>query len=268
MSSRLIVDREYGSSPLTRGARKRALFSKASSRIIPAHAGSTSRVRNSSTMVTDHPRSRGEHSPVPGATLSRGGSSPLTRGARTVYEIDWPYRRIIPAHAGSTAMFWSFRVRRPDHPRSRGEHLHLAALAVPRTGSSPLTRGAPLDRMVNVNEVRIIPAHAGSTPRSSTRRWGGADHPRSRGEHASREYSSPFLNGSSPLTRGARRRPHSEAIARRIIPAHAGSTESIEDRSVHRSDHPRSRGEHKQSHLWTGKHAGSSPLTRGARTHG
>ncbi len=92
-----------GSSPLARGARVRDRRVRPRPGIIPARAGSTSRMRRMSRSLRDHPRSRGEH-----------GLGQRHLPARA---------RIIPARAGST-----FRERsrvRPvrDHPRSRGEHL-------------------------------------------------------------------------------------------------------------------------------------------------
>ena len=50
-----------GSSPLTRGAPTPGHPNTPATRIIPAHAGSTSAVEITSTQGTDHPRSRGEH---------------------------------------------------------------------------------------------------------------------------------------------------------------------------------------------------------------
>ena len=50
-----------GSSPLTRGARVLPIKVKASLRIIPAHAGSTSSWTMTGPATRDHPRSRGEH---------------------------------------------------------------------------------------------------------------------------------------------------------------------------------------------------------------
>ena len=111
-----------GSSPLTRGAPSRRDRPAGDPRIIPAHAGSTSRCWTSADRGGDHPRSRGEHhSPATSSAYSRG-SSPLTRGAPT----------------GSHG----YRPRHRDHPRSRGEHVTRWASGWRVCGSSPLTRGA------------------------------------------------------------------------------------------------------------------------------
>ncbi|KXI17746.1 hypothetical protein HMPREF3227_01357 [Corynebacterium sp. CMW7794] len=90
----------------------------------------------------------------------------------------------------------------------------------------------------------LIPAHAGSTHRTPLRRCGRWAHPRSRGEHLSRQRRHIRIPGSSPLTRGApdsRKRP---GEVRRLIPAHAGSTSAQDCRWAVYGAHPRSRGEH------------------------
>ena len=71
-----------GSSPLTRGALTTLKSLVVWWGLIPAHAGSTRRIRPQTTLDRAHPRSRGEHSGVPLALTSLWGSSPLTRGAR------------------------------------------------------------------------------------------------------------------------------------------------------------------------------------------
>ena len=132
-------------------------------------------------------------------------------------------------------------------------------------GSSPLTRGAPVVRTTSASATRIIPAHAGSTPRSRSCVASRRDHPRSRGEHAP---SAPLITcgqGSSPLTRGAPLVVLAGFRRLRIIPAHAGSTMLAESIPPPPGDHPRSRGEHPRPGPFRGCGEGSSPLTRGAR---
>ena len=71
-------------------------------------------------------------------------------------------------------------------------------------GSSPLTRGAHLERASLYALPRIIPAHAGSTEHAKCSDKPEWDHPRSRGEHSHFAASTSMVAGSSPLTRGAR----------------------------------------------------------------
>ena len=52
----------------------------------------------------------------------------------------------------------------------------------------------------------------------------------------------------------------------RLIPAHAGKTASNSCGVTTNPAHPRSRGENTRSLLTSGRHVGSSPLTRGKHT--
>ena len=173
-----------GSSPHTRGARKRRGPVRRRRGIIPAYAGSTSPTDTLSRRPQDHPRIRGEHKLQARRVVLDQGSSPHTRGARQV-------RTRSPTT-------WS------DHPRIRGEHAPASFGSEGWGGSSPHTRGAHSWSGPGRLTQRIIPAYAGSTGRirclsivlwriipayaGSTRRRGGRvrrvrDHPRIRGEH-------------------------------------------------------------------------------------
>ena len=114
-------------------------------------------------------------------------------------------------------------------------------------------------------ENGIIPAYAGSTGGLGSGQRGTADHPRIRGEHCQAILPVSFLAGSSPHTRGARRRLSGARLRRRIIPAYAGSTRIRWPRRARGRDHPRIRGEHCESYGRERTGAGSSPHTRGAR---
>ncbi len=152
-----------GSSPLSRGARTRDAIYVAVARIIPAFAGSTTRRARTSYGAADHPRFRGEHSSLLMASSKQGGSSPLSRGALAELSRSLGHRRIIPAFAGSTSTRPPRSSPRRDHPRFRGEHDAVRTTAPVRPGSSPLSRGAPVDRVLTVAGPGIIPAFAGST---------------------------------------------------------------------------------------------------------
>ena len=96
-----------GSSPLTRGALKHVTIHHMAMRLIPAHAGSTCSSKRRRGSASAHPRSRGEHALQQQAEAFAKGSSPLTRGARNLTLKCFSTRRLIPAHAGSTARcFW------------------------------------------------------------------------------------------------------------------------------------------------------------------
>ncbi len=155
------------------------------------------------------------------------GSSPHTRGAPP----------------GTTPRATTSR----DHPRIRGEHL--------------------MSYSIRLCDPGIIPAYAGSTGRGGRRRPRGRDHPRIRGEHGGRsadreplpgiipayagsttrvEIMSAGLEGSSPHTRGAPRRP-------------PRSTRSA-------GDHPRIRGEHLLRHGASPRRGGIIPAYAGSTT--
>ena len=69
------------------------------------------------------------------------------------------------------------------HPRSRGEHVALWAIAALTIGSSPLARGTFIVVMPFVVLGRLIPARAGNMAVFVFEQGGKPAHPRSRGEH-------------------------------------------------------------------------------------
>ena len=91
-----------GSSPLTRGKRILTRVRSYADGLIPAHAGKTSCVFASVSIMRAHPRSRGENRKTALAWARRGGSSPLTRGKRVCPSAGWKDKGLIPAHAGKT----------------------------------------------------------------------------------------------------------------------------------------------------------------------
>ena len=111
--------------------------------------------------------------------------------------------------------------------------------------------------------MRIIPARAGFTPRSSATPTPKEDHPRSRGVYTARASSSWLGRGSSPLARGLPRSRRGGGGCPRIIPARAGFTAKPPTASWPPSDHPRSRGVYPITIKATIPSEGSSPLARG-----
>ena len=213
-----------GSSPHTRGARTGSAA--------PGISGK------------DHPRIRGEHRSRLGHLNSPAGSSPHTRGARVLAVHVDRGGRIIPAYAGSTRRCRRRSGPSRDHPRIRGEHMHVYPPISRFDGSSPHTRGAPPGPLEIDSLSGIIPAYAGSTSSPTRRRSRMADHPRIRGEHGMKGITAGVVGGSSPHTRGARPAAH-----HRRLPT---------------VDHPRIRGEHRKKSVQISLNGGSSPHTRGA----
>ena len=172
-----------GSSPLTRGKPVRVGHAYWWSGLIPAHAGKTSSLTDRQTPRPAHPRSRGENRAAAEQAVRAVGSSPLTRGKRAVATTDEARNRLIPAHAGKTAVVDTLIADRAAHPRSRGENQHDGPVTVEAHGSSPLTRGKQSPGSPSSLRVGLIPAHAGKTaPRQAPQSRLSA-HPRSRGEN-------------------------------------------------------------------------------------
>ena len=154
-----------------------------------------------------------------------------------------------------------------DHPRSRGVYPRLTVAVSARWGSSPLARGLRLHGDPEQGPLRIIPARAGFTTRTSRRRRTWTDHPRSRGVYASRTICASEHRGSSPLARGLQRPRIRPYLLERIIPARAGFTFYSFRRWTFGADHPRSRGVYAPPRGWSRAGVGSSPLARGLPDH-
>ena len=252
-----------GSSPLTRGKLDDVQRGPVGPRLIPAHAGKTPTAGDPAAWHAAHPRSRGENGPAAGMVPRVVGSSPLTRGKQTNAALAGPPGRLIPAHAGKT---WSY-VTGPDnlwaHPRSRGENAFRRRKRQHTRGSSPLTRGKrPRAQPLHASQ-RLIPAHAGKTPRRHRVAASLPAHPRSRGENGRCSLSFSLLRGSSPLTRGKRGLVVACEVGARLIPAHAGKTPYGTTPHLQSGAHPRSRGENFVVVEELPDGVGSSPLTRG-----
>ena len=162
-----------GSSPLTRGAPVMLHVPVDEIRLIPAYAGSTTRWRLYSQPPRAHPRLRGEHDLQEEARYAAKGSSPLTRGARGCCRSSFHVGGLIPAYAGSTSSGIGISATLSAHPRLRGEHQNVKGKQAPRSGSSPLTRGALDAGGSEYTPGGLIPAYAGSTVHWCRLRHGG-----------------------------------------------------------------------------------------------
>ena len=252
-----------GSSPLTRGKRVRPWAACLTLGLIPAHAGKTRLMPLLCVLPWAHPRSRGENPTLSTALDTLPGSSPLTRGKQKMGRAPLAAWRLIPAHAGKTTGTARSAHFRRAHPRSRGENDGVVMMWAIRGGSSPLTRGK-LQVVPEIRPVmRLIPAHAGKTCLGGVPGGWGEAHPRSRGENCQPGRAPTRHPGSSPLTRGKQGRVHTRPQACRLIPAHAGKTETCCARLFSISAHPRSRGENAPHDDVCSGTFGSSPLTRG-----
>ena len=252
-----------GSSPLTRGKPRSTLSASRAQRLIPAHAGKTSWGVTRIVRASAHPRSRGENQDSSHVTMSRWGSSPLTRGKHRDPRLVRVGGRLIPAHAGKTVCDRPREHNGPAHPRSRGENCPSSRARSTLRGSSPLTRGKHDGPHRSIRRIRLIPAHAGKTPDADTPPPDATAHPRSRGENSGRPCRLRAIAGSSPLTRGKPTSPGTTPPPPRLIPAHAGKTRFQLTLPEKASAHPRSRGENSRCFTALIEAIGSSPLTRG-----
>ena len=152
------------------------------------------------------------------------GSPPHARGRRSYGDRRAGRPGITPACAGKTCPRQRAWLRRPDHPRMRGEDV-LRPVRVPfQPGSPPHARGRRATSGRLRRSRRITPACAGKTSYGAVRHTGDQDHPRMRGEDAAGTMKSRSNDGSPPHARG---RPNSPALRlgqRRITPACAGKT--------------------------------------------
>ena len=233
-----------GSSPHARGAHRRVRAVARGQGIIPACAGSTVAGNLLLGRAEDHPRMRGEHSPIACTSAVPTGSSPHARGALRGAAGVGRRGGIIPACAGSTSLLAAHRRRMGDHPRMRGEHSVASFRWSSAEGSSPHARGALHRRLRAYKHHGIIPACAGSTFVGGLQLETARDHPRMRGEHLSAWQTLRPLRGSSPHARGAPYYLSSAFATSGIIPACAGSTMTSKSAATAMWDHPRMRGEH------------------------
>ena len=252
-----------GSSPLTRGKRNVPRGEVQSLGLIPAHAGKTALDTDPGLRAGAHPRSRGENGTRVSLELLSWGSSPLTRGKRGSRDHRPDARGLIPAHAGKTSMVSARPPPSGAHPRSRGENHEGTEIVGFIVGSSPLTRGKLLCRLLALRRHGLIPAHAGKTKGRRLSGRGMGAHPRSRGENTAAGLPAAGVGGSSPLTRGKPPRRSPPKSRPGLIPAHAGKTRTAQGRPSSAGAHPRSRGENPIEPLNEEAEAGSSPLTRG-----
>ncbi len=233
-----------GPPPLARGPPLGTAMAFQYLRTTPARAGTTRRRRPGRRRGADHPRSRGDHAPVWAWPVTDIGPPPLARGPHEGAEGQDGGDRTTPARAGTTARTWTATPIRPDHPRSRGDHERGYGLLLEGVGPPPLARGPPRHQAPGVPGPRTTPARAGTTRTPAPAVRTSADHPRSRGDHASRprvsrvERGPPPLAwgplpevedrsrviGPPPLAWGPRRRQHASGQRLRTTPARVGTT--------------------------------------------
>ena len=200
----VVLPMQIGSSPRMRGKPGHFHGVQRVVRIIPAHAGQTSRRRRVPVTNSDHPRACGANVTLDGLIIVPGGSSPRMRGKRRNLFYFLCFGRIIPAHAGQTMRSKSKASASPDHPRACGANVPARAFGIFARGSSPRMRGKRFVGRDAIKMHRIIPAHAGQTGLTFPG-WGRtSDHPRACGANYWVGWSDWVECGSSPRMRGKR----------------------------------------------------------------
>ena len=252
-----------GSSPRMRGKLVSVAVLPVFNRIIPAHAGQTMACTPSMPNLSDHPRACGANNSVAVISDAPAGSSPRMRGKLNRTSTPMMPLRIIPAHAGQTPDWRGRAHGTTDHPRACGANGPRPSQSEASAGSSPRMRGKRNPDNPNDPNTRIIPAHAGQTGIHASLRHQRPDHPRACGANSAIQGAVLPVSGSSPRMRGKHLAAVGDAVAVRIIPAHAGQTAYRSQGPSRPSDHPRACGAN-EARLASESHAfGSSPRMRG-----
>ena len=151
------------------------------------------------------------------------GSPPLTRGKGRRIAATSLKMRITPAYAG--------------------KRIPCGSRTCKNCGSPPLTRGKVRGMGSGGAPGRITPAYAGKSPLYIHPAQAREDHPRLRGEKATRNRFLGTRVGSPPLTRGKARKVLLVKTFMRITPAYAGKSPGVSIFYLLGRDHPRLRGE-------------------------
>ena len=211
-----------GSPPHARGKALSASNALRVVRITPACAGKRGGEIVATITVKDHPRMRGEKRADGQPVIPGAGSPPHARGKDNMNLDSGIAKRITPACAGKSDSPQRLQLKLLDHPRMRGEK------PIPQTtrnlmlGSPPHARGKGKKGTGSTFRQRITPACAGkSWPRRlpPRRSW---DHPRMRGEKATRCLTASRKRGSPPHARGKGFASFERLHSIRITPACAG----------------------------------------------
>ena len=173
----------HGSSPRSRGTHHRGTIGKPRYRFIPTLAGNTRPSIDNRKSTAVHPHARGEHFCRRFQDNSLFGSSPRSRGTPRVIMPELSTVRFIPTLAGNTHDEGHPVKPHAVHPHARGEHSMEIPGARPQNGSSPRSRGTPLEYRQCAGAVRFIPTLAGNTHLQSLLSIYRTVHPHARGEH-------------------------------------------------------------------------------------
>ena len=213
-----------GSPPHARGRQSLTISEMDSFGITPACAGKTRFRGEGYDRLADHPRMRGEDSPMKSSRKLDSGSPPHARGRRENARPFGQWAGITPACAGKTPRPSRRVGERQDHPRMRGEDKNGSRGYRYYAGSPPHARGRRRTSFARPTTSRITPACAGKTVDALLDGFLSRDHPRMRGEDGDWVHADGVLGGSPPHARGRREWGYNISTTRRITPACAGKT--------------------------------------------
>ena len=193
------------------------------------------------------------------------GSSPQVRGPPGNPKERIRRCGLIPAGAGTTQVSQSAGLSTRTHPRRCGDHSAAAIARTVPSGSSPQVRGPHWRGIFHRSPRGLIPAGAGTTQFHKLRVFGFRAHPRRCGDHGPLRYRNRAVPGSSPQVRGPRCPAYPQYGLDGLIPAGAGTTESVGCLMGCRGAHPRRCGDHPTQQAFPQDAPGSSPQVRGPR---
>ena len=257
--------RRLGSSPRMRGKLPAREIRRLPGGLIPAHAGKT---RASVLLICSaraHPRACGENAAGPTRSFAVKGSSPRMRGKLPPSSAAAGYAGLIPAHAGKTPSPYPRWSTRRAHPRACGENTTRTNARGQGKGSSPRMRGKREHFDHDAARRGLIPAHAGKTVTKVRAVVVVGAHPRACGENALPVSHRRDGDGSSPRMRGKLSIRPGENSSARLIPAHAGKTDTRAAAGSSTGAHPRACGENAENRDPASASSGSSPRMRGKR---
>ncbi len=151
-------------------------------RFIPAGAGNSHGIWQTSSTCTVYPRWRGELDSKPVTRTHQPGLSPLARGTHVTRHWTAETTRFIPAGAGNSSSSLPNPSVVTVYPRWRGELMGLKDASPSGGGLSPLARGTHRSYTRSSNAARFIPAGAGNSTHLPLSPGRGTVYPRWRGE--------------------------------------------------------------------------------------
>ncbi len=218
-------------SPRTRGWSHRPVGHLVGPVVLPAHAGMVPRRGSAPGGTRRAPRARGDGPHVCGTGREACRCSPRTRGWSLRHHRGSPRGHVLPAHAGMVP-----RAGPPGStgwcaPRARGDGPVGEYGSTFKWKCSPRTRGWSQRPALGRHPVRVLPAHAGMVPSTSTSGSVEMSAPRARGDGPGCRMGPGRPCRCSPRTRGWPLVDGSGGELRSVLPAHAGMVPGTQARA-------------------------------------